>query len=66
MVYLLDKLNERLIPQLKKLKAGSRIVSHQFQMPGVKADKIITVESKEDGVEHTLYLWTTPLKMTQR
>jgi outer membrane protein assembly factor BamB len=65
-VYLLDKLNERLIPQLKKLKPGSRIVSHQFQMPGVKADKVITIESKDDGVEHTLYLWTTPLKMTQR
>jgi outer membrane protein assembly factor BamB len=66
MVYLLPRLNERLIPQLKKLKPGSRIVSHQFQMPRIKADKVFTVKSKDDGVEHTLYLWTTPLKMTQK
>src|SRR5205809_2171289 len=29
-LYLLPKLNTKLIPQLTKLKAGSRIVSHQF------------------------------------
>ncbi len=62
MVYLLPRLNERLIPQLKKLKPGSRIVSHQFQMLGVKADKVVKVVSDADDVEHTIYLWTTPLK----
>ena len=34
-LYLLPDLNEKLIPQLKKLKAGSRIVSHAFDMKGV-------------------------------
>ena len=62
-VYLLPKQLEKLIPQLEKLKPGSRIVSHQFEIPGVKRDKMVAVQSNEDGDKHTLYLWTTPLKM---
>jgi SAM-dependent methyltransferase len=62
-LYLLPDLNVRLIPQLQKLKPGSRIVSHDFSMKGVvKPDKVLTVMSQEDNVEHTLYLWTAPLK----
>src|SRR5207248_1932134 len=38
-LYLLPELNVRLIPQLEKLKPGSRIVSHSFAMEGVKPDK---------------------------
>ena len=52
----------KLIPQLEKLKPGSRIVSHNFDMEGVKPDKIIKVKTKDTGIEHTVYLWTTPLK----
>jgi hypothetical protein len=52
----------KLIPQLEKLKPGSRIVSHDFDMRGVKPDKVVTVTSKEDNISHTVYLWTTPLK----
>ena len=61
-LYLLPTLNVRLIPQLEKLKPGSRIVSHDFDMEGVTPDKVVTVTSKEDDVEHTIYLWTIPLK----
>jgi SAM-dependent methyltransferase len=61
-LYLLPALNVRLIPQLEKLKPGSRIVSHDFDMEGVKPDKVIHLTSDEDNVEHTIYLWTTPLK----
>jgi SAM-dependent methyltransferase len=64
-LYLLPSLNVKLIPQLEKLKPGSRIVSHDFDMKGVKPDKVVTMTSKEDNVEHTLYLWTTPLKKTR-
>jgi uncharacterized protein (TIGR03000 family) len=60
-LYLLPELNVKLIPQLEKLKAGSRIVSHDFDMKGVKAKKVETVKSKEDGREHKIYLWVTPL-----
>ena len=60
-LYLLPELNVKLIPQLDKLKPGSRIVSHAFDMRGVKPDKTVTVKTKDDR-EHTVYLWTTPLK----
>jgi precorrin-6B methylase 2 len=59
-LYLLPDLNVRLIPQLEKLKPGSRIVSHAFDMRGVKPDTVETVEG-ELGSQHTIYFWTTPL-----
>jgi hypothetical protein len=60
-LYLLPDLNVKLIPQLKKLPAGVRIVSHDFDMRGVKPDRVIKVEPEGDR-QHTVYLWTTPLK----
>jgi predicted nuclease of predicted toxin-antitoxin system len=62
-LYLLPSLNVKLIPQLEKLKPGSRIVSHDFDMRGVKPDKVVTIQDeKDDYGDHTIYLWTTPLK----
>jgi len=61
-LYLLPSLNVKLIPQLEKLKPGSRIVSQSFDMQGVKPDKEIRFESKDSGYPRTIYLWTTPLK----
>jgi ribosomal protein L11 methylase PrmA len=61
-LYLLPNLNVKLIPQLKKMKDGSRIVSHSFDMRGVKPKEVIKVADK-DGREHTVYLWVTPLQM---
>ncbi len=64
-LYLLPQLNVKLVPQLKKLKAGSRIVSHAFDMRGYKPDKKETVTVKDDdGNERSfdIYLWTIPLK----
>jgi len=63
-LYLLPELNVRLIPQLEKLKPSSRIVSHDFDMKGVKPDKVVKVTSNNDDfeAEHEIYLWTTPLK----
>jgi SAM-dependent methyltransferase len=60
-LYLGTRFNERLLPQLRRLKPGSRIVSHQFGIPGVSPDKTVTVTSEEDGREHTIHLWRTPL-----
>jgi precorrin-6B methylase 2 len=63
-LYLLPDLNVKLIPQLKKLKAGSRVVSHAFDMKGVTPDKGYPIKVKtKDGLEHDVYLWTTPLKI---
>ena len=64
-LYLLPRLNVRLIPQLEKLKPGSRIVSHSFDMDGVTPDKVVQVRDGR-GVEHTVYLWTTPLKKVKK
>jgi hypothetical protein len=64
-LYLLPSLNVKLIPQLEKLKPGSRIVSHDFDMRGVKPDQVVEVISA-NGVQHLVYLWTTPLKKEQQ
>lgn len=63
-LYLLSSLNVKLIPQLEKLKPGTRIVSHDFDMEGiVTPDKVITVNDEDDEYgDHTIYLWITPLK----
>jgi hypothetical protein len=61
-LYLLPSLNVKLIPQLEKLKPGSRIVSHDFDMKGVTPDKVVKINSDNEYSDHTVYLWTTPLK----
>lgn len=65
-LYLLPSLNVKLIPQLEKLKPGSRIVSHDFDMEGVKPDQRVEFQAKRDGSSHTIYLWTTPLKKEKK
>jgi ribosomal protein L11 methylase PrmA len=61
-LYLLPSLNVKLIPQLEKLRPGSRIVSHDFDMRGVKPDKVVKITPENSYREHEVYLWTTPLK----
>jgi hypothetical protein len=60
-LYLLPDLNVKLIPQLKKMKQGSRIVSHAFDMRNVKEEQKLIVKTKEDR-EYDVYLWKIPLK----
>jgi len=62
-LYLLPELNVRLIPQLEKLKPGSRIVSHDFDMKGAKPKEVVTLKAKNHmGIEgeHKIYLWVVP------
>jgi predicted RNA methylase len=63
-LYLLPELNVRLMPQLEKMKKGSRIVSHDFDMRGAKPVQTVTVTSKDNDSEneHTVYKWTIPLE----
>ena len=61
-LYLLPSLNLRLVPQFEKMKPGSRIVSHAYDIKGIKPDRVISIESKEDSSNHNIYLWTIPLK----
>jgi precorrin-6B methylase 2 len=60
-LYLLPKLNVRLIPQLEKLKPGSRIVSHDFNMEGVKPLQVATLRPAGEAEDHHIYFWKTPL-----
>lgn len=60
-LYLLQSLNEKLIPKLnKELKPGTRIVSQTFSM-GEKYPPEKTVEVAGRSV----YLWTVPMKAKQ-
>ncbi len=61
-LYLLPELNVRLIPQLRKLKPGSRIVSHAFDMKGVEPAQQIKMQVPPSGRQHLIYLWQTPFK----
>ena len=63
-LYLLPRLNVKLIPQLEKLKPGSRIVSHDFDMKGVRPDAVVSMRCREDDTSHKIYLWTVPLIRT--
>jgi len=66
MLYLGAPNNARLLPKLGKLKPGSRIVSHAHLLggSGPKPDREIKLVSAEDQVEHTIYVWTAPLKVS--
>jgi SAM-dependent methyltransferase len=46
-LYLLPEINVKLIPQLEKMRPGSRIVSHDFAMAGVVPDGHWTVTAPE-------------------
>ncbi len=62
MLYLLPEMNARLIPQLKKLKPGSQIVTHNYTIEGIAYEKSFSVKSLEDGDKHSLFLYVAPLK----
>jgi ribosomal protein L11 methylase PrmA len=61
-LYLGERLNAKLVPQLQKLKPGARVVSHEFAIAGFRPERVVRVQSSENGPNHRLYLWTIPLK----
>ncbi len=65
-LYLVPEQLAALVPQLEKLKTGSRIVSHQFPIPGIEPDKKIELKVDSLDEQHTLYLWTVPFKYPPR
>lgn len=58
-LYLLPELNVRLLPQLERLKPGSRIVSHDFDIAGVVPEQVERVEV--EGRQHSIYFFEIPL-----
>ncbi len=61
-IYLLPRLNAKLLPRLRQLRPGARIVSHDFDLPGITPDRSIEINEPPRDVEHSLYLWTAPLR----
>ena len=64
-IYLLPEMNLKLVPQLKTLKPGSRLVFHNYDLEGFVPDRRVEIISNEDNSIHTLWLHTTPLKRAQ-
>jgi uncharacterized protein (TIGR03000 family) len=54
-LYLLPRLNAKLLPQLRNLPAGARVVSVAHRMADIKPDEQIVVNTDEG--EFDVYLW---------
>jgi SAM-dependent methyltransferase len=59
-LYLLPDLNRRLRPQLLKMKPGTRVVSHAFNMRDWEPDEVIYDANRE------AYLWIVPATVSGR
>jgi SAM-dependent methyltransferase len=68
-LYLLPALNVRLMPQLARLRPGSRIVSHDFDMRGAKPVQVLHLNATagdsadttyDEDNDHTVYKWVVP------
>jgi ribosomal protein L11 methylase PrmA len=56
-IFLLTSVNELLKPKFEReLKPGTRIVSHEFRIPGWRPERVIDVRD-ENGLSHIVYLY---------
>jgi Methyltransferase domain len=66
-MYLLPRVNLELRPKLLELKAGTRIVSHDFSMGEWKPELHEQIEAKDkyggSGGRSDIYLWIVPAKV---
>jgi len=60
-LYLLPELNVKLLPQLERMKPGSRIVSHDFDIAGVVPANVVRLGLDAKGVAHSIYYYELPL-----
>ena len=58
-LYLLRELNLKLVPQLKALKPGARVVCYEFDLPGYTPVRTALAEY-EPGVEGRVQVWEAP------
>lgn len=57
-LYLTTSFNAELRPRLEKfLKPGARVVSHDYEVPGWKATKIVEADGRQ---KHSIYLYEMP------
>lgn len=58
-LYLTPRLNQRLMPQLRKMKPGSRIISYEFDMGDAKPVELVRGKFDKFG-EQRIYKWVVP------
>ena len=58
-LYLTPRLNARLMPQLRKLKPGARIISYEFDMGNAKPVEVVRERFDRYG-EQRIYKWVVP------
>jgi SAM-dependent methyltransferase len=59
-LYLLSIANERLVPQLQHMRAGSRIISVEFAIEGFPPEETLVMDCS-DRRKRDIYRWTGPL-----
>ncbi len=59
-MYLLTSFNEKMRPKLEReLHSGTRVVCHDFHVPGWDPDQVVDVTSRND-IPHKIYLYVRP------
>jgi tRNA A58 N-methylase Trm61 len=58
MFYMLPEFMEKLEPQIKKLKAGTRLVAHDYPFPNMEPDQVVEFDAGSGDRARFLYLWT--------
>lgn len=60
-LYMFKWFNNALRPKLQKLKPGSRVIAHDFDIDDWKPDRVEYIKPPEDGSDYaesrTLYVW---------
>jgi cyclopropane fatty-acyl-phospholipid synthase-like methyltransferase len=68
-LYMFKWFNNVIKPKLQKLKPGSRIVAHDYDIDDWTPTTVVQLEpTKDSGIErhHTLYLWKVGMESAQR
>lgn len=60
MLYLLSLVNQRLLPQLRRLRPGARIISIEFALPGYQPHQVVKFRGP-DGHAWEINRWTAPI-----
>ena len=58
-LYLTPRLNARLMPQLRRMKPGARIISYEFDMGGALPVEVVRERFDRHG-EQRIYKWVVP------
>jgi SAM-dependent methyltransferase len=62
MFYMLPEFMEKLEPQIKKLKPGTRLVAHDYPFPNMRPDLEVRVDKGDGGRASSVYMWTLKAK----